>query len=540
MTPDETLINSETVPENNAEIQIEQTETPIIENSASEADNHDSQIIEQPEISAEINDNPILEETVVSDGIIPSVINEAISQQTELVTEQVESSAGLEETTVVEIEVEPVIDEAAKAEAKAISEEKKRQREAAEAQQKLFSEYFEYFKTVRDKDETLEVDVIGRIKGGLRVMYKEMPLFLPASHFSLKRSPTEKELSESVGIKTIVKIHEMQEDRIGRKTVIVTRKKILEEEFWAKIQVGDIVEGNVSSVATFGVFVDIGGVEGLIHISRISQNRVEDPKTMFRRGQKIQAVVIEANKEKNRIALSRKELEKSPWDDLAETVEVGSVVKGIVRRMTDFGAYIELFPGIDGLLRSSEFSWTKRIRKPSDILKISDEIDVKILTFSKEKRSVSLSIKQIQPNPWHTIKEKFENKSEYDATVKQIVNQGIVVALDEEFDGFMPRSKMKNCPPGKPIPYQVGEVVKIRISDINIEEESLIVEPVVEEKPVAPRANHGQSRGRDNQRHHDNKPHDQNSPNAGTDSGAFSLGDLLSDNARSSLFNSSK
>jgi len=333
----------------------------------------------------------------------------------------------------------------------------------------------------KETGETIEVTIKERIRGGLRVVYKEAPLFLPASHFSLRRNPPEKQLKESVNTTITVEIHEIQEYDEGRKAVIVSRKRLMMDDFWNNLKEGDVVEGKISSVASFGVFVDLGGVEGLIHISRLSQVHVDDPSKFVNKGDKIQAVVVEVNREKSRIALSRRELEESPWSSVEEDFPVDSVQKGIVRRLTDFGAYIELKPGVDGLLRTPEISWTKRVKRPEDVLKKGQEIDVKIVAASAEKRTLSLSYKQTLENPWPKLVEKYPVGAEFDAEVLQVIPQGMIVTVENDIDGFMPRSKMKRLLQGNKIPFQSGDKLKVLIADLIPADESLILSPKIDE-----------------------------------------------------------
>jgi small subunit ribosomal protein S1 len=367
------------------------------------------------------------------------------------------------------------------------TQEEKKEETTEPKIQNRFKKYAEIYdeltKKYEDK-ERIEVEVQDRIRGGLRVIYKNVPLFLPASHFSLKRNPSEKELKDSIGKKLTVEIHEIQEYDEGRKAVIVSRKKQLIDEFWNNINVGDIVEGKVSSIASFGVFLDLGGVEGLIHISRLSHTHVEDPAQFVKKGDILKAKVVELDREKNRIALNHKELEPSPWDTVEEDFPVGSIQKGIVKRLTDFGAYIEFKPGVDGLLRTQELSWTKRIKHPSDILEQNQEIEVKVMSASSEKRTIALSYKQTKENPWPTMHEKYPINAEFDGTVFQVIPQGMIVTIDEEVDGFMPRSKMKKVLQGNRIPYKAGEKIRVSIVDIAPEDESLILAPVVSEEEI--------------------------------------------------------
>ncbi len=416
----------------------------------------------------------------------------------------------------------------------AIREKAERARASKEAElerQRKFDEIFESLKPVKESNGIIDVYVAGRIKGGLRVLYKDFPMFLPASHFSLKRNPAEQELVDVVNHTLRVRIHEMQQDETNRKTVVVSRKSLLEDEFWSKISIGDIVEGPVSSVATFGVFIDLGGIEGLIHISRLSQLHVDDPKKLAKKGQILRAVVVEIEKEKKRIALSRKELEESPWKNIENEFAIGSVHKGVVRRLTDFGAYIELRAGIDGLLRTGEMSWTKRIKHPSEVVKVDDEVEVWILSSSEEKKTVSLSLKRTLPNPWQDLAAKYPIGTETKAKVAQIMTQGTVLTVGEEVDGFMPRSKMTAVLKGKKIPYSIGEEVDVIIADLNPDQESLILTPKVDEEALAAQRQEAAAR-----RQHSPRPQRQESAiQQDATLGAFSFGDLLSEKMKQSL-----
>ena len=429
----------------------------------------------------------------------------------------------------------------AETEVAAHPETKELTQEEKDAQKSMKQEKLDaIFKELAEKKankENIEVDVKARIRGGLRVTYHDVPLFLPASHFSLKRTPTEQELTEAVGHKILVEIHELQEYDEGRKAVIVSRKKILTDDFWNRISTGDIVEGKVSSIASFGVFVDLGGVEGLIHISRLSQVHVDDPNRFVKKGDTIRAVVVELEKEKNRIALSRKELEESPWAHVEEEFLVGNTYTGIVRRLTDFGAYIELKPGVDGLLRTPEISWTKRIKKPSDVLTAGQDIPVQVLAVSAEKQTISISYKKTQPNPWMALVDKYPVGAEFEGVIFQVMPQGVIVSIDDTIDGFMPRSKMRPLLQGNKIPYHPGDKIAVIIADLIPDEESLILSPKVDESTQFASQPERQPR---QQSDNPNRPKLQK-PTGGTVSDnatGISLLDMLSESQKKNLFDS--
>ncbi len=408
--------------------------------------------------------------------------------------------------------------------------EKIEAREKARAEEKKLEEekinaVIDRLKEYKENKKPIEVIVKARIRGGLRVEYEGASLFLPASHFSMKKSPSEEELVDAIGHKIEVVVHEIHDNQQVRNSIIVSRKSILEEAFWSKLQKGAVVEGKVSSIATFGVFVDLGGLEGLIHISRLSQLHVEDPSKLVNKGDTIKAVVHDVDREKNRISLSRKELEESPWKGMAEKYPEDSVQKGIVRRITDFGAYVELQPGIDGLLRMPEMSWKKRIKHPSELFKPGDEIEVYILNVNENKQTVSLSYKRTRPNPWHGLIEKYPVGSEQDGKVFQVVPQGAVITVNDEVDGFIPRSKVKNIMKGKKMPFKEGDEIKVLISDIVPDDESLILEPKVEARAAYSSGGKG-SKGFKEQ--------------AGSSGGTFTFDDFLSEDQKKELMKSLK
>jgi ribosomal protein S1 len=408
---------------------------------------------------------------------------EPIIEETTAVAEVVQEVAVPSDAPeVAEVPVVEATPEPAPAPAPALTPEEEAARNAMlEKLAILFNEIL----AAKENNTPIEIEITSRIKGGLRATYGELPLFLPASHFSLKRSPTEEEFQEAIGKKMLAFIHEIQEHGEGRKAVIVSRKQILLNEFWNTIKVGDVVEGRISSISTFGVFLDLGGIEGLIHISRLSQVHIDDPKKVYKKGDKLTAVVINVDQIKNRIALSRKELEDSPWKNLEDEMKPGDMVKGVVRRLTDFGAYIELKPGVDGLLRTSELSWTRRIGKPSEVIKIGEEIDLKVINLSSEKQTVSLSLKRVEENPWTSLAEKYVVNAEYEGTVKQVMPQGMIVAVDEHIDGFMPKSKMKKLSRGQNPDYNIGDKLQIIIADLIPADESLILAPKYTDEEMA-------------------------------------------------------
>lgn len=519
----------------NVVVSQELTNTPNLEQTSAE---------QQPEVN--VTAEPIKEatippvETAAPENPAPVISSES---PVEVKTDSENIPSNPETPTIIvatDIKVEDNVYHSDSPEQKQKAQEKNEKRQKEE-------EIFNKLKELKDNNQFIEVEVLSRIRGGLRVAYEGIQMFLPVSHFSMKRNPSEEELQETVGKTIKVHIHELQEFDEGRKAVIVSRKQIHLDEFWESLQVGQIVKGKISSVATFGVFIDIGGVEGLVHISRLSKARIDDPTKYYKKGDPLDAVIVELDKSKNRIALSRKELEESPWKGMEAQLPAATKLEGIVRRMTEFGAYIEVKPGVDGLLRTPEISWTKRLRRPSDVLKIGQKIEVEVISISEEKQTISLSYKRTQPNPWNELKEKYPIDSEYEGTVLQVLPQGTVVTISEELDGFVPRSKMKDLIQGRKNALKAGDKIQVKITDLVPEEQSLILTPVLDEQMLAaaaaaaasaPSRERGErgERGERPQRR-ERSPRPSNEPMSDEPSqGSFTLIDLLSEDAKNSLF----
>ena len=395
----------------------------------------------------------------------------------------------------------------------------------------------------KEAGEVIHVQVAERVKGGLRVLFEGVRLFLPASQFYIKKTPTNEELESVVGTSIPVQVFEIQKDETGKISIIASRKNLLKNEFLRSINVGDTVEGIVSTIMPFGVFVDIGGYDGLIHISRISHQHVENPHNMFKRGDKVKAKIIEIDTAKDKIALSTKEFEESPWTTAETEFPAGSRHKGVVKRLADFGAFVELKRGIEGLLRVGELSWTKRTGHPSEVLTVGQEIEVMVTDVSAEKKQVGLSLKRLSDSPWKGLSEKFPLGAETTGVVKQVTGQGAIVTVGGEYDGFMPRSKMRDIMRGNRIPYTPGDMVSVIIADMNEDNQSLILAPKVSEEEMAQAAARGDGGRRDRRDHRDGE---EREPRARVPKEAeasanknFSLADLLSESERSRLFGDS-
>lgn len=392
-------------------------------------------------------------------------------------------------------------------------------------------------KEIQKAGSTIVAKVEDKVKGGLKLSYEGIPIFLPASHYSLRPNPTEDELIQSVGDLLEVEILEINDDVPSHKrNIIVSRKRLLEDKFWNEIKEGQIIEGPVTSVTTFGIFIDIGGFEGLVHISRLSRKRVVSTKSFAKTGEKLKAVVIEVDKEKKRIGLSIADLEPSPWDGIAEKYPVNSIQKAVVKRLVDFGAFVELSDGIEGLIRNIDLSWTKRVNNPKDILTVGQTIDVQVMSINADKELLSLSYKHTQPNPWIELEQKIKIGDEKIGIVKQAKPEGAVVTIDEEFDGFIPRSRMRNLLQGKKVPFKKGDSIEVIVADFNPAQQSLILEPKGEAQAREEQQKERQSRNNNRQQRNDDRPtHNQPIEMTSNEVSNFSFSDMLGEETLSKL-----
>ena len=285
---------------------------------------------------------------------------------------------------------------------------------AAEKGNKRLEEAFE-------NQEVLTAKVAQVLAGGLSVVVDETRVFIPAS---LVSDVYEKDLTKYDGQEIEFVITEFNPRRrriIGdRKQLLLAKKEEMQKELFARIKVGDVVEGTVKNVTDFGAFIDLGGADGLLHISEISWGRVENPKKVFKVGDVVKTFIKDING--NKIALSMKFEDQNPWNNASEKYAVGNVVKGVVARMTDFGAFVELDPGVDALLHVSQIS-SEHVEKPSDVLSVGQEIEAKIVDFNEEEKKISLSIKALQAQP---------QQEEDDADVADVDIDAVASELDAE------------------------------------------------------------------------------------------------------------
>ncbi|MDE5544087.1 MAG: S1 RNA-binding domain-containing protein, partial [Bacteroidales bacterium] len=246
-------------------------------------------------------------------------------------------------------------------------------------------------------------------------------------------------------------------------------------EIMSKLQKGQVLEGTVKNITSYGVFVDLGGVDGLIHITDLSWGRVNHPEEVVKLDEKINVVILDFDENKKRIALGLKQLTPHPWDSLDPNLKVGDKVRGKVVVLADYGAFVELIPGVEGLVHVSEMSWSQHLRSAQDFLKVGDEVEAVILTLDREERKMSLGIKQLTPDPWQHITEKYPVNSRHTATVRNFTNFGIFVELEEGIDGLIHISDLSWSKKIKhPAEFtKIGEKIDVIVLDIDVENRRL-------------------------------------------------------------------
>ena len=306
---------------------------------------------------------------------------------------------------------------------------------------KTKADFLKCWKKIRmtyENSEIITCKILRRIKGGMVVDIGEIEAFLPGSQIDIRPvRDFDLYLNKELEVR-IVKFNEM------RKNIVVSRKVLLEDELkeqrehlFDEINVGDIMEGQVKNVTDFGVFIDLGGVDGLLHITDISWGRVNHPSEVVALDEKLTVKVIDFDEEKKRISLGLKQLTTHPWENVNEKYPIGSVVKGKIVSMTNYGAFIEIESGVEGLIHISEISWTKHIKNPSEQYNMGDEIEAQVLTIDTEDRKISLGVKQLLPDPWDTIEEKYMIGTVQKGKVMNLTQFGAFVGFEEGVDGLI-------------------------------------------------------------------------------------------------------
>ncbi len=277
-----------------------------------------------------------------------------------------------------------------------------------------------------------------RTKGGMIVDVFGIEAFLPGSQIDIKPiRDYDQFVNQTIDFK-IVKINpDFRNVVVSHKVLLEAEQEQKRAELIGKLEKGQVLEGEVKNITNYGVFVDLGGVDGLIHITDLSWGRINHPEEVVKLGDKIKVVVLDFNEQQKRIALGLKQLTPHPWDTLKADLKVGDKVKGKVILIADYGAFVEIEPGVEGLVHVSEMSWSTRLHSAQDFLKVGDEVEAQVLTLDREARKMSLGIKQLTPNPWDEIETKYPVGSKHTATVRNITSFGVFAQLEDSVEGLI-------------------------------------------------------------------------------------------------------
>src|SRR6478736_4024282 len=297
---------------------------------------------------------------------------------------------------------------------------------------------WEYVQKALDKDEIIEGFVKRRTKGGLIVDVFGIEAFLPGSQIDVKPiRDYDVYVGKTMEFKVVKINNEFKNVVVSHKALIEAELENQKRDIISKLEKGQVLEGTVKNITSYGVFIDLGGVDGLIHITDLSWGRINHPEEIVKLDEKIQVVILEFDDDKKRIALGLKQLTPHPWEALPTELKVGDKLKGKVVVINDYGAFVEIAPGVEGLVHVSEMSWSQHLRSAQEFVKIGQEIEALVLTLDREERKMSLGMKQLTPDPWNMIMEKYSKGSKHTGTVRNFTNFGVFVELEEGVDGLV-------------------------------------------------------------------------------------------------------
>ena len=327
-----------------------------------------------------------------------------------------------------------------------------------------------------ENEEIIKGYIKCRTKGGMIVDVFGIEAFLPGSQIDVKPIRYyDVFVGKTMEFKVVKINQEFKNVVVSHKALIEAELEQQKKEIIGKLEKGQVLEGTVKNITSYGVFIDLGGVDGLIHITDLSWGRVSDPKEVVELDQKLNVVILDFDDEKKRIALGLKQLTPHPWDALDANLKVGDHVKGKVVVMADYGAFIEIAPGVEGLIHVSEMSWSQHLRSAQDFMKVGDEVEAVVLTLDREERKMSLGIKQLKSDPWETIEEKYPIGSKHTAKVRNFTNFGVFVEIEEGVDGLIHISDLSWTKKVKhPSEFtQIGADIDVQVLEIDKENRRL-------------------------------------------------------------------
>ncbi|MFM9027988.1 MAG: 30S ribosomal protein S1 [Bacteroidota bacterium] len=327
-----------------------------------------------------------------------------------------------------------------------------------------------------ENDEVITGYVKCRTKGGLIVDVFGIEAFLPGSQIDVKPiRDYDQFVDKNMEFKVVKINNEFKNVVVSHKILIEEELELQKAEIMKKLEKGQVLEGTVKNITSYGVFMDLGGVDGLLHITDISWGRINHPEEVLKLDDKINVVILDFDQEKKRIALGLKQLTPHPWSQLSEDLKVDDKVKGKVVVIADYGAFVEIAPGVEGLLHVSEMSWSQHLRSPHDFLKVGDEIECVLLTLDREERKMSLGLKQLKSDPWIDIAVKYPVGSKHNALIKNFTNFGVFVELEEGIDGLVHISDLSWSKKVKhPSEFcKVGERMDVMVLEVDAENRRL-------------------------------------------------------------------
>ena len=423
---------------------------------------HDEQEKAYDSTLGRVNENEVVEGTVISINKREVVVNIGYKSDGIIPVNEFRYNPDLKVGDTVEVYVE--------------NQEDKRGQLVLSHKKARASKSWERVNAALENKEVIKGYIKCRTKGGMIVDIFGIEAFLPGSQIDVKPI---RDYDVFVG-----KTMEFQVVKINQeyKNVVVSHKALIEAELEAqkqeiisKLEKGQVLEGTVKNITSYGVFIDLGGVDGLIHITDLSWGRVNDPHEIVQLDQKLNVVILDFDEEKKRIALGLKQLTPHPWDALDPNLQVGDHIKGKVVVIADYGAFVEVAPGVEGLIHVSEMSWSQHLRSAQEFLHVGDEVEAVILTLDRDERKMSLGIKQLKDDPWENIETKYPVGSKHNAKVRNFTNFGIFVELEEGVDGLIHISDLSWTKKVKhPSEFtQVGAPIDVVVLDIDKENRRL-------------------------------------------------------------------
>ena len=335
---------------------------------------------------------------------------------------------------------------------------------------------WEKIAAAQENDEVILGYIKSRVNGGMIVDIFGVEAFLPGSQIDVRPIKDYDAFVDKTMEFKIVKVNpEYRNVVVSHKVLIEAELEQQKKEIISKLEKGQVLEGVVKGITSYGAFVDLGGVDGLIHITDLSWGRIGDPSEVVSIDEKINVVILDFDEEKTRIALGLKQLMPHPWDALDPNLKEGDVVHGRVVVITDYGAFVEVIPGVEGLIHVSEMSWTQHLRSAQEFLTVGQEVDAVVLMIDREDRKMSLGLKQLKPDPWETIEQRFPVGSNHEARVRNFTNYGVFVELDEGIDGLIHISDLswtrKVKHPNEFV--KVGQMIEVQVLEIDKENRRL-------------------------------------------------------------------